>query len=490
MVMFAICLFMHTSVLSAFGQEASTPLSVAGSITKPGNYSLTNDIRCSGTCFYVSGPGIHLDLNGHTLIFGTMGGTPGAVYGIENDTCTHHGHSHSASPCDRGRSGVDIEISNGRIVQSRQAPPFSHALFFASPGNTGKIYIHNLDITIQQTGTRAFTADWQTGAIRFEHNTVHDNVISINHPGQKDLDARSQFQGQAVWIGGVTKTAGPDRIGFNTIIGSPQGGIRDTSDAAEIYNNDIGQNATYSNDFCIDVPGNGQMVHDNYCHPVNGRGIHVNGENSNIYNNTIVVTEAVVDREYGKNGQPGCQLEGAYGIQVEDDNVAAVGNTTITGNRATLNTGACGGGAFRITGWPPSAHAVIRGNTWTVNKTPGADQYGGYIYFISGSDLSNVLFGGDTITTNDDACAGTDWDGVANARIGLTGCVAPYAFDAESGNEDQEGFAVGTSTFTLTHAPNTRLKCGENATARGTINGTPVHCIVKTSPSDKAIPSD
>ena len=384
---------------------SGTAVTACGSLTHPGSYYLSKDLSCPGTALLISGPGVDLNLNGHTITYGTAGGTLGAVFGIENDACWDVTHKAAAVPCDNQSAGIAANVYGGSIVQSNRAPAFSHAFFFGQGNNTNQtIDIHNVTITIQQAGTLAFYSDFQSGQILFEHNTVYDNVKSINYAGQDDQGARAQFQGEAVHIDNSKTMRSPDQIDNNKIVGSPQGGIRDTSTGAMVYQNDISQNATYANDFCVDVPGADEQVYSNNCHPVNGRGIHVNGEGSRIYNNVLTVTEAAVNREYN-----GCEDGGAFGIQLEDD-IQSAGNIAVTGNQATLNTGACGGGVLRITGWPSGATATIQGNAWTVNKT-GPDLDGGVLYSLDASNLSSVVFGGDVLKTNDLACVGIGWDG-------------------------------------------------------------------------------
>ncbi len=439
------------------------PITACGSITSPGNYFLPKDLSCPGTALMLAGSGIHLNLNGHTVTYGTSGGATGAVYGIENDACWDNLQGSQAVPCDNTNAGVGAEVYGGSVVQSRNAPAFSHAFFFGQDDNTNQVInVHDVTITIQQPGTEAFLSNFQTGQILFEHNTVNDNVTSINHPGQSDQGARAQFQGQAVFVDNSTNMASPDHIDNNKIVGSPQGGIRDTSTSTNIYDNDISMNSRYANDFCVDVPGSNEQVYSNYCHPVNGRGIHVNGEGSHIYNNDIIATEAPVNAEYG-----GCEGGGAYAIQLEQD-IHAAGNISVTGNQGTLNTGACGGAAFRITSWDSGVPATVSGNTWTVNRTSGADQYGGVLYSIDNSNLSDVQFGGDTLHTSDLFCAGIDWDGGQNFHASLAGCSAPNAMASLSGG--------GVGTFSVTNAPNTTLLCAAHVNTTGTINGRAVKC--------------
>ncbi len=296
-----------------------------------------------------------------------------------------------------------------------------------------------------------------------EHNTIYDNVKSINYPGQSDQGARSNFQGQAIHINNSNGMRNPNQIDNNKIVGSPQGGIRDTSIGAAIYENDISMNATYANDFCVDAPGNNQQIYSNNCHPLNGRGIHVNGEGSHVFNNVLVVTEAAVNREYN-----GCEGGGAFGIQLEDD-IHAAGGAVITGNSATLNPGACGGAAFRMTNWKAGSSANISGNTWIVNRTDPEGVFGDFLYSVDASNLSNVLFGGDSLKTNDYFCAEIDWDGAQNFKASLASCQAPYSI------YDRNYFR-NPSSFDLTGASNTNMICGNYANGSGTINGSKVKC--------------
>ncbi len=442
---------------------SGTAISACGSITAPGSYYLSRDLSCPGTGLLVSGVGIELNLNGHTITYGTAGGQTGAVFGIVSDACDDLTHLTRTVPCDVSKYGFGGEIYGGSIVQSSQAPAFSHALFFGPDNHQDQtINIHDMTVTIQQTGTEAFYSDFDAGQIVLENNTIYDNVLSINHPGQGTLSARSAFQGQAIRVDNSKIMKSPDHIDNNKIVGSPQGGILDTSAGALVYQNDISQNSTYTNDFCVASPGSNQQIYSNYCHPVNGRGIHVNGEGSQVYNNLLVVTEAPVNAEYN-----GCEIDGAYGIQLEQD-IQAAGNIRITGNQATLNTGACGGSDLRITSWTAGAPATIEGNTWIVNKTAGADRFGGVPYSVDNDDLSNVVFGGDVLHTSDLSCAGIDWDGAKNFKASLATCTAPYAVLALAG--------VGASTFTVTSAPNSNMGCSPEAHIKGTINGKSAKC--------------
>ena len=447
---------------------SGTAISACGKITSPGNYYLTTNLTCPGTALMVSGPGIHLNLNGHTIVYGTAGGTMGTIYGIENDACWDTDQKPVTIPCDNSGAGIGVEIFNGSIAQSQNAPAFSHALYFGQNENTNQlINIHNLTITVQQTGSSGFFSTFQDGQILIEHNTIYDNVRSINRPGQSDQGARSQFQGEAIHVDNSKQMVAPDQIAYNKIVGSPQGGIRDTSTGAQVYQNDISMNALYANDFCVDVPGANERVYSNNCHPINGRGIHINSEGSYAYYNLITVTEAPVNREYN-----GCEGGGAYAVQVEDD-IQHAGNVVVYGNTGTVNTGQCGGAALRITGWAAGSPAVVAHNSWIVNKTGGADQYGGMLYSFDASNLSTVIFGGpygsDTLKTSDLGCVYFDWDGAQNVNISIPTCHATYAVVANNG-------PTNYTTYRVVNSPQTNAFCTMNSYSLGTVDGATIKC--------------
>ncbi len=447
---------------------SGTAISACGKITSPGNYYLTTNLTCPGTALLVSGPGIHLNLNGHTIVYGTAGGALGSIYGIENDACWDTDQKPVTIPCDNSGAGIGIEIYNGSIVQSTHAPAFSHALYFGQNENTNQlINIHNLTITVQQTGSSGFFSTFQGGQILIEHNTIYDNVRSINRPGQSDQGARAQYQGEAIHVDNSKQMVAPDQIAYNKIVGSPQGGIRDTSTGAQIYQNDISMNALYANDFCVDVPGTNERVYSNNCHPINGRGIHIDSEGSYAYNNLIAVTEAPVNREYG-----GCEGGGAYGVQVEDD-IQHAGNVEVYGNTATVNTGQCGGAPFRITSWQAGEPAMVANNHWVVNQTPGANQYGGFLYSFDNSNVSAVTFGqggaSDALQTNGPACVYVDWNGAQNITMSIPNCRAPYALALNSG----PGYYT---TFKISNAPSSQTYCTQWAQALGTVDGATIKC--------------
>jgi hypothetical protein len=174
-----------------------------------------------------------------------------------------------------------------------------------------------------------------------------------------------------------------------------------------------------------------------------------------------------VNREYG-----GCEGGGAYAVQVEDD-IQHAGNIVVYGNTGTVNTGQCGGAAMRITGWVAGSPAVVAHNSWTVNKTGGADRFGGMLYSFDASNLSTVTFGGsygtDTLKTSDSGCVFLDWDGAQNVNISIPTCHAPYAVVANNG-------PTNYTTYRVVNSPQTQAFCTINSYSLGTVDGTTIKC--------------
>ncbi len=120
---------------------SGTAISACGSITSPGDYYLSKDLACPGTGLMVAGPGIKLNLNGHTITYGTAGGAQQSVFGIENDACWDTEQRVRAVPCDNHGAGIAAEVYGGAIVQSTNAPTFSDALFFGENENADQVII-------------------------------------------------------------------------------------------------------------------------------------------------------------------------------------------------------------------------------------------------------------------------------------------------------------------------------------------------------------
>ena len=452
-------------------------LTSCGDITQSGTYYLANDVSSAGTCFGIDANNITLNLNNHTIMYGTGGGNA-PTPAIEGHDCWSTSNPTNSGPCGTAHSG--LEVYGGNIVQSPNSATFSPVFSFGqSNGFTTAPYIHNITATFQNTGAQFYYSNYIPTGAKIENNTIYDNVTNIDKPGQADLSARSAFQGQAIYIGQNNENPGSgDLIENNTIVGSPQGGIRTVNQHSVISGNDISMNATYANDFCADIPADYTAVTNNNCHPKSGRGFHVNANNVTIANNKINVIELAQDAEYA-----GCEVGGTYGVQLEFDNSFLPSPPTgvqVTGNSITATSAACEAIGLRVTGMTPAGNATFTGNTITTTNNGTAQDFG---ISTDGSDNEGVAFTGNTF--NDKlAYVDGDWDGYNNTLIGHNTWLGTptetfYAGDGGCDPSQKESGAACPANIQFTDSlPNT-VKCGTYSEATVTIDGQATQCKAK-----------
>jgi hypothetical protein len=324
---------LHNAISAAGeGRKTTKAITACGSLQRSDTtYVLKGDVQSPGTCFSIEADNITLDLNGHTVTYGT-GIDSHATFGILAADCWDH--EIAGNPC--GGSHKRPVIMNGKIVQGAGAAPASHALRFGQSNNLTGVTVHDLDIMISSPDSIAIYGTYLPGGSDIFANTMHNRVTVIS--------SRHQFRGASIKLGEETAAKLPDLIHGNTIVGGAQLGIRDDNPAgSKIYENDVSQAATYTNGFCIDAAGVGMQVFQNKCHPIYGRGIHTNQSNVQIFDNVIETVDSHENVEY-----KGCEIFGTYGIQVESDQFAPT-NIAIYGNRVTVHAAQCPAEAMRLT---------------------------------------------------------------------------------------------------------------------------------------------
>jgi hypothetical protein len=370
-----------------------------------------------------------------------------------------------------------LEVYGGTIRQAVSSSTFSPVFEFGQGTFSSAPYIHNITATFQNTGAQFYNSNYVPAGVKIESNIIYDNVTNINQPGQADLSARSAFQGQAIYIGQNNENPGVgDLIENNTIVGSPQGGVRTVNQHSTISGNDISMNATYANDFCADVPADYTTVTNNNCHPKSGRGFHVNASHVTVSQNTINAIELPQDAEYG-----GCEGGGAYGVQVEFDGNAGsptppVG-VVVSGNTITATSAACEAIGLRVTDMTPADSVSFTGNKITTTNNGTAQDFG-----ISTDDSNNVgvTFTGNTFS-DQYAYADGEWDGYNNTLIGHNTWLGTtkYTFVAVDGVCDprspQSGGVCPVNVQFTDSLPNT-VSCGAESTAAVTIGGNVTQC--------------
>ena len=300
---------------------------------------------------------------------------------------THHATDEPNGLSDVSGTIVTSSVSGGKILQGSDNGTYSDAIFV--PGNSGTNFvIENIDITVQGANARPMTLD------KCENANVRTNVI---HHNTTTVTSRDNTDGASIF---VSFASNGSKIYGNTITSSPQAGIVFSKSVVgstlnQIYGNTITMQTKYTNDFAIWVTN--ALVHDNIIDCSSGnnscRGIHI-GVSTNIsdggavYNNTISVQELARNQEYA-----GCELYGAYGIQIEDNTK----NLEIYGNTVTAYAGECQAHAMR-----PAAEAIQSGNYMHNNIftaiTTGAN-IASSIFFEGGTDSLYTIIN-NTFVTN------------------------------------------------------------------------------------------
>jgi hypothetical protein len=453
---------------SSGGNPIGTPLSACADLTASGSYYLTDDVTSSGTCFFIDADNITLNLNGHTVSYATGGGsqpTPGVL--LADPWYDGYSIAQSGSRYQHG----NFEMFGGDIVESNDGPAKSPAIWV---GQSNDILpapkIHDLTLTTYTTDSSpiygaASAAGWQ----------IFNNNIYYSSP---HTSSRQFFYGVAIYIGDQEQAPGPvpDQIYQNHIYTAPQGGIRDTHKNAKIFSNDITFNSTYTNDFCVDAPADSQQVYGNNCHPSSGRGVHVNANNVVVTGNTISVRELPQNAEYG-----GCELAGAFGVQVEFDTTFTPSTPTgvvVSNNSIQAVAGACDAIGIRITSMTAEGSARFTNNEVKTYNSGGA----GKDYGVSFDDViegeGQFQFAGNTFQSQY-AYVGVGWDG-ASAVVtgGQTWIGSPlYVIDDQNGFYTQQDQGPDfPQSIAVEDSVQGALNCGLYAAGPARAGGNSVQC--------------
>jgi len=337
---------------------------------------------------------ITLDLNGHTVTYAASN-QKHPVFGVLSADCWYA--PVAGNPC--GGHHRHIEIMNGKIVQGPGAATMSHAIRMGQGIDFSGVSIHGVDITISAQDSSGIYMEYLPGGSDIYGNTIHNNVKVISN--------RMQFYGASIKLDGEGQAKIPDLIHDNRIIGGPQLGIRDTNPAGtRIYRNNISQDATYANGFCIDAAGNNMLVYQNDCHPIHGRGIHVNHSYVRVFDNTVDTVDSNRISEY-----KGCEIHGTYGIQVESD-IYEPQHVRIYNNHVVVHAAQCGADAMRLTDIKTNS-IEIYGNTFIAVQDRIGNAYSTRnAYGLSVGDVfgSHVRFYHNVVRA-DTAIFLMDWDG-------------------------------------------------------------------------------
>jgi hypothetical protein len=427
-------------VNSSSGSATGTALSACGDLTTSGTYYLSQDVSSTGTCFFIDANNITLNLNGHTITYGTGGGsqgTPGIL--LADSWYTAPGYTLAKTGSTDSHGG--FVLYGGTINGASNAAPDSRGIWVGQSNNISPApVIHDVVINTYTEDAEPIFGSVSTSGWQIYNNTLNWACKSTFPASGTVCDSsRYSLYGYALWIADDPNAPGvvPDQIYNNKIIAAPQGGVFDNHQNAQIKNNDITFDAYFSNDYCVaTVSGNGQVIDHNNCHPTSGRGIDDEAANVQITNNTISVQELPQNGEYG-----GCELAGTDGIRVRDNayqgNPAAPTGVTVSGNTITVSGSQCQANGLRLTNLQPGDSVTVSNNNIT---SSGAGSNTDDAISFDGDNQAALTFTGNTLQSKY-TFVQVDWDG-ANQSIGAgqTWNGTPqYFVDNENGFKDPGG---------------------------------------------------
>jgi hypothetical protein len=365
------------------------PLTKCGVLSKSGGYRLEQDVSSSNTCFSVQADRIILNLNKHTITYGT---SPGSfpVFGILGVECWDPDFG-TKNPC--GGSFNNLTVYGGTITQGPRVAPFSHGIRLGQgPGSGLRVYNVTFNLSANSS-IPIYTTFTGTNASVY-NNTINNNVTEVQN--------RHQEQGQAIKFADSAKVRGPAAIYGNHITGGAQGGILSAVPGTKIYDNVVSQRGTYTNDFAIYAWSDAGDVFHNTVTPILGRGISIAfSKGAQVHDNKIDVIEQRDNQEYG-----GCQIGGTFGIQFDElpQNGVAYRNNVIA------KADQCEAQALRVTDSRKGAGNLSHDNFYSAVRVGKSTSLatgfgsGGATGFTSEHDK----FVGDT------SAVAFDWDGGQN----------------------------------------------------------------------------
>lgn len=372
-------------LVSGNSAMAATNVSACGVLDNAGEtYTLTQDVSSSGTCFAIADDNITFNLGGYMVTYGTGAGNdffgiampPG--YATDLTRAQYPGLPDSAFG-----GGVNAIIYNGSITQGSGNGTNSHAIY----GRSGT-EIYDTTTTVHGDDTDNIYFVWSNNVL------IHDNIANNN-----STVVTNRHQGKEV-IGSL-RDSGNTKIYNNTINGGPQWGIRLSHNSGgetgfEIYGNTIKQNARVANPYSIGAHADNTKVYNNIIAPVNGRGIHVQQDNIEVYGNTITVGEGP-NAEYAGGWSHGIKLEGTNNSNIHD-------------NVVTANAGGAFGSGYALDiSVSANSNNEVHHNTFTAITSESGD-IAGAVHLLA-VDAGNGLDIHHNTFRSNNYLVYTDWDG-------------------------------------------------------------------------------
>jgi len=289
-------------------------------LDQPGEtYILQNDVEYDGTCFAVDGDDITLDLNGHTVSFYNPNPLDYSFGVICHPSFVPPGRSSSWQG-----GGDNFHLTNGHIIQASDDTKhadtsygtMSHCLYARS--------CHNMEISDME-----FTANSQYDAtiirLRSSSSAVVHN-LRINNNVQNITDRHWPGQSSLLVEGG----SGDYEIFNVEIMGGPHKGmdIGGTFDTCDVHDNAINHDQSYVNGYAFALGGDNLNVYDNTVVPVQGRGVHITGDNIEFHHNYMSLKLGRVTDHYSQTDYHGI-FTNVHGVKFEGGTNSRVYSNTV-----------------------------------------------------------------------------------------------------------------------------------------------------------------
>lgn len=362
-------------------------------------YILTEDISTPGSAFVFAAENVTLDLNQHTVIFGTSSHT--YRYGVVMPPPYAHSNPRwQDSDINIWNPSHGAITKNGTVVQGGQGT-FNVAVMGYEQSN---LTVEGLSVIIYGDDSFAILLN-ECHDLHVLGNTITDNttVISNRHEGRAAIDILAAHDGMI-------------DVHDNTIHNCRQWGIRvkrrtPATVWAQIHHNTVYANTIVTNGYSIGIYGNRVAAHGNTINATNGRGIHIElCDESRVYNNQIEVVEQPHWDEYDRVS--------AHGIKLEDCTRAEVYGNEVLSKGLANTLDAVSNGAALVIGVAAGSNNWIHDNTFVARHLGGMmfnpDDYGMYataLEVVGIEEGSGLVIEDNSFVTQDRFFTVTIWRG-------------------------------------------------------------------------------
>ena len=326
-------------------------------------YILTEDITTPGSAFVFAAEHVTLDLNQHTVTFGTSAHT--YRYGVVMPPPYPHTHDRwQDSDINVWNPTTGAITKNGSVVQGGQGARNVAVMGYEQ----GNLTVEGVSVVIQGDDTHGMLLD-ECHDLHILGNTITDNttVISNRHEGRAAIDILAARDGMI-------------DVHDNTIHNCRQWGIRvkrrtPATVWAQVHHNTIYANTIVTNGYSIGIYGNRVAAYENTINASNGRGVHIElCDESRVYNNQIEVIEQPYWNEYDRLS--------AHGIKLEDCSRAEVYGNEVVSKGLANTMDAVSNGAALVIGVAEGSNNWVHDNTFIARHLGGnafnPEDYGMY----------------------------------------------------------------------------------------------------------------